>query len=102
MLSFDPEKNIVQKISCFKEPEPRRKASPCIVGSNLIINSGFNGKYLNDQWFFDLRFHTKISSKDILPHNVTKINENIRSDIHINTLDNKFINLSSKLINNSF
>ncbi len=56
LLVFNPKRNTVLKCNVYKAPESRRKPSIWLVGSFLIINSGYNGNYLLDQHFIDLRF----------------------------------------------
>lgn len=46
LLVFDVEKNEIRKIQTCKNPTGRRKPCSFLVGSFLIINSGYNGNYL--------------------------------------------------------
>jgi hypothetical protein len=56
LLIFNPKKNLLQKVPALKIPEGRRKPCAWLIGSVLIINSGYNGSYLSDQYWIDLRF----------------------------------------------
>ena len=102
LLVFNSKNNSLKKLPTQKPPEARRKPCVWMIGSILIINSGYNGNYLCDQFWIDVKSTKQSFNKSLTISSSSNVQRKELCDIHINTLDNKYIDLSSKMIRNSF
>lgn len=72
-LVFDVKNNSLKKIATQKPPDARRKPCVWMIGSIFIINSGYNGSYLCDQFWIDVKNTQHTLNKNLIFSSVPKV-----------------------------